>query len=160
MYKILQIISQLKIPTDIIMGMAFFISLFLIFMPNTIINKMGLNTIVSEHISVISFVCLVSIFYFVSFVVKACLSIISIFLISIRMRNNLSKLSNAEKRLLLFMYENDYSATLDLLNPTVGMLLNKGLIYRCSNIGLGTEFPFALQPYVIDYINKYQTGSQ
>ena len=155
MDKIIQFISPLKIPVDVIMGMCVFITVFLIFAPKKIILKMGLDNLLSSNFEMISLLCIISFSYFLVFSVKIVYAKISEFKVRISQINMLKKLTQKEKDLLLKIYKNDHSMRLDTLNPTVGMLHSKGFIYMCNNMGLLSEFSFALQPFVVDFIDKH-----
>lgn len=155
MDKIIQFISPLKIPTDIIMGMCFFITIFLIFAPKELISKMELGNLLSSHLEIISLLCVISFSYFFVIFIKIFSAKILALKIQISQTNMLKNLTKKEKDLLLEMYKNGHSERLDTLDPTVGMLHKKGLIYLCSNLGISTEFSFAIQPFVVDFINKH-----
>jgi hypothetical protein len=154
--KLIQCLSPLKIPTERFLAILLLMSLFTIFMPTNILNKLSLIEFINNHKAIISVTFIFTSAYFIVALICKILDKIKNFNSYKKQTELLKNLPNAEKKIVLKMYKNGHSDRLSPTNPYVGSLCNKCIIYMSTNLGYQESFGYTLQPWVAKYIDKHR----
>lgn len=161
MEKFLQFLSPLKLPAEILRGMIFIVTMFLSFIPQTLLSKLALSDFVKEHQFYISLLLIISISYYVVQILKSIIlwSKNKYDMYSLRKINieNLEKLANKTKRIVYKLYKNGNTGYLEINKPDTGLLEALHIICRASSLSISaTTFGYFLQPWVVEYLNQNQ----
>lgn len=157
--KVIEAITPLKIPTEIVISMALLVALFLSFAPENILVQLKLIDFIQENQFAISMYMLIAIAYWIVIISSLFFKWIKQ---KIDIRNNMKvqinlliKLKPKLKAIILDLYNNGSTGYLNMNEPETGYLRATHIIERASNIGTHRmTFGYFLQPWVVDYLDN------
>lgn len=154
--KIIQSLLPLKIPTERFLAILLLISMFALFVPMDLLQKLALLDFVDSNRTTISVIFIFSMAYFFVELVCKLFNKIKEYNCYKKQTKLLTNLPKAEKDIVIKMYKNDHSCNLSPSSPKVCSLCHKNVIYRSTMLGTADSFGYTLQPWVAEYIDKHK----
>ncbi len=128
-----------------------------ILLPVRISDLLGITEIISSNRVILGFSAILFSVYLISFLVYEYLSgHLTQWIIIKRVKKRLNHLTEDEKDALRpYIVENKRTAHFRMSDGIAGGLAAKNVLFRSSNLGsLGEVFPYNIQDYAFDYLNK------
>lgn len=137
------------------------VSGFLIFAGEEILDTFGLSLLLKNYRSWISIIFLISIALIASNFIVWLGGLITKKILQLRklkMRiKKLNRLSNDEKMILLrYLLQNTRTQTFPFSDGRLAELIHYQIVFESSNIGNLDNWPYNIQPWAWDYLQKHQ----
>lgn len=160
MEKVNSIFDWIKLSPKYMIPISF-VSGFLIFADDTLLNKFGLNELVTKFRPYLGLIFLLSIVLIISNFLFWSIPIVNKWInnlkINSRMRSRLNNLTQEEKEIFLgYILENTRSQFFALMDGVVLELKREGLIYGAINASSLKGVPYNINPWVWNYLRKNQ----